>query len=177
MGPSRLNVPRYPRWNNSQLIPESNPPYPYHNESRSSPIPLTVHHGRPTADEYTYPLHTSMSGPQNSSKHFSGANFMSGIGERETREIACGKLNYICEYCGKGFLRPSALKVRLDRNSNRKKSLLLPQTHVISHTGDQGNYPDVNSMFEFFLSTQCSRLLLRVCLPGGRLLTKIWNSQ
>ncbi|KAF9067961.1 hypothetical protein BDP27DRAFT_1328056 [Rhodocollybia butyracea] len=120
MGPSRVNAPQYPHWNNSQSIPGSNPPYPYHNEGRSSPIPFTVHHGRPTADEYAYPLHTTMSGPQNSSTHYSGANFMSGIGERETREIAYGKLNYICEYCGKGFLRPSALK-----------------THVISHTGDQ----------------------------------------
>ncbi|KAJ3983460.1 hypothetical protein F5890DRAFT_193639 [Lentinula detonsa] len=40
--------------------------------------------------------------------------------EQNQETLSRGKLNYVCEYCGKAFLRPSALK-----------------THVISHTGDQ----------------------------------------
>ncbi|KAJ3838490.1 hypothetical protein F5878DRAFT_167574 [Lentinula raphanica] len=41
--------------------------------------------------------------------------------QEQTHEtLSKGKLNYVCDYCGKAFLRPSALK-----------------THIISHTGDQ----------------------------------------
>ncbi|KIK63334.1 hypothetical protein GYMLUDRAFT_41049 [Collybiopsis luxurians FD-317 M1] len=50
----------------------------------------------------------------------SAYNLNSEPGDSYAGEIASGKLNYTCEYCGKSFLRPSALK-----------------THIISHTGDQ----------------------------------------
>ncbi|KAJ4474232.1 hypothetical protein J3R30DRAFT_649095 [Lentinula aciculospora] len=91
-----------------QHISQSSSGYPYlsrvHEVGQKQPptttIPLASNHATSSKSNSTHEVHWQESTHETSSLR--------------------GKPGYICDYCGKAFLRPSALK-----------------THVISHTGDQ----------------------------------------
>lgn len=97
----------HPHWNTPQSLPQSNPPY----AGRSLPPGQNRDWYPPPAHAPVGVGHQSLPPRPPQFNHPSASTAIEVTRDMEA-QTASAKLNHTCEYCGKAFLRPSALKVR-----------------------------------------------------------------
>ncbi|KAF8823539.1 hypothetical protein HHX47_DHR10000231 [Lentinula edodes] len=178
---THLSISRHPYWDATQLRSATgyNPDrltsstQSRHQSNQSSPGSLLPPHAYVVGQQT--PLNPMTPSIASTSNHLTGTksnntqqlHWQEPIDE--TSSLRGKELSHICEYCGKAFLRPSALK-----------------THIISHTGDQGKFTQhpvdqsthlvtcsLMTVTEFFLTMT---LLRRFCVSRRGMLQEIRSS-